>query len=82
MVFTIKDIDKVLSYKTWSNRKKEDELLKVDCTMYCNLGKDSTRNEKLEVRKASRKIYLAIKQINPTMGTLFLQTMDSAKEKQ
>ncbi len=77
MVFTTKDIDKVLSYKTWSNDKKQDRLLEMDCSMHCHLGTDSTKKEKDEVKKMSRRIYLAIKTINNTMGTLFLQTMDS-----
>jgi len=81
MVYTIVDIEKVLGYKTWSVRKKQDELLRMDCNMYCNIGRDSTKAAKLEVRKASRKIYTAIKTIDNNMGTLFLQTMDLDKPK-
>lgn len=81
MVYTTTDIDKVLGYKTWSNRRKQDELLRMDCNMYCNVGSDSTKAEKLEVRKISRKIYTAIKTIDNSMGTLFLQTMDLDKPK-
>ncbi len=44
MVYTTTDIDKVLSYKTWSNKRKSDELLRMDCNMYCNLGSDSTKS--------------------------------------
>jgi hypothetical protein len=44
--------------------------------MYCNVGSDSTKSEKEEVRRYSRKIYNAIKKIDPTMGNLFLQAMD------
>jgi hypothetical protein len=44
--------------------------------MYANLGIDSTKKDKVEVTKASRKIYLAIKSLNRNMGTLFLQAMD------
>lgn len=77
MVFTTKDIDKVLSYKTWSNSKKQDRLLEMDCSMHCHLGTDSSKKDKDEVKKTSRRIYLAIKTINPNLGTLFLQTMDS-----
>ena len=49
--------------------------------MYCNIGTDSTKAEKLEVRKVSRKIYTAIKTIDKNMGVLFLQTMDLDKPK-
>ena len=82
MVYTTNDIDKVLGYKTWSNKKKEDELLRMDCSMYCNLGSDSTQAEKYEVKKVSRKIYLAIKTFNNNLGVLFLQQMDSNKSKE
>jgi hypothetical protein len=81
MVYTITDIDKVLGYKTWSDKKKQDELLRMDCNMYCNIGIDSTKAEKLEVRKVSRRIYTAIKTIDKNMGVLFLQTMDLDKPK-
>ena len=63
MVFTTKDIDKVLSYKTWSNDKKQDRLLEMDCSMHCHLGTDSSKKDKEEVKKTSRRIYLAIKTI-------------------
>jgi hypothetical protein len=74
MVFTTTEIDKVLNKKSWNIQRKQDELLRMDCKMYCNLGIDSTNVEKLEVRKASRKIYLAIKQLFPKLGDLLLQT--------
>jgi len=77
MVYTIDNINKVLGYKTWSDTRKIDELFRFDCDMHCNLGTDSTKAEKLEVRKASRKLYLAIKTIDIKMGTLLIQTMDS-----
>lgn len=77
MVYTTSDIAKVLNYKTWSAEKKQDELLRMDCNMYCHIGTDSTKAEKSEVRKTSRKIYLAIKTINHSMGVLFLTTMDN-----
>jgi hypothetical protein len=76
MVFTQNEIDRVLGYKSWSNKRKEDKLLRMDCSMYCHLGTDSNKKEREEVTKASRKIYTAIKSINHNMGTLFLQTMD------
>tara|TARA_B100000780_G_C20660146_1_gene262864 strand:- start:143 stop:394 length:252 start_codon:yes stop_codon:yes gene_type:complete len=82
MVFTSTEIDKIIEYKSWNDTRKLDKLLEMDCSMYCNIGIDSTKAEKLEVRKSSRKIYTAIKKINLSMGTLFLTTMDSAREKE
>ena len=68
-------------YLTWNTKKKVDELLRMDCSMYCNLGSDSSKSDKGEVRVSSRKIYLGIKSIDESTGTLFLQTMDSNKNK-
>jgi hypothetical protein len=76
MDFNINEIEKIVSYKTWNAKKKTDRLLEIDCSMYCNVGSDSTKSEKEEVRRNSRKIYNAIKKIDPTMGNLFLQAMD------
>lgn len=77
MDYTINDIDKILDFKTWSDRRKIDELLRMDCEMYTNLGIDSTKKEKSEVTKNSRRIYKAIKTIDQKMGQTFLLAMDS-----
>jgi len=77
MDYTIKDIEKILEFKTWSDRRKIDELLRMDCDMYTNLGIDSTKKEKSEVTKNSRRIYKAIKTIDQKMGQTFLLAMDS-----
>tara|TARA_B100001939_G_scaffold40368_1_gene31394 strand:+ start:198 stop:371 length:174 start_codon:yes stop_codon:yes gene_type:complete len=55
---------------------KLDALLEIDCNNYANLGSDSTKAEKLEVKKQSRQIYRAIKTIDPVWGERFLRTMD------
>ncbi len=81
MVYTTNDIEKILGYKTWSVKRKQDELLRMDCNMYCHVGLDSSKAEKEEVRKVSRKIYTAIKSINHSLGTLFLTTMDQRANK-
>jgi HJR/Mrr/RecB family endonuclease len=80
MEYTTSDIEKVLGYKTWSDKRKQDELLKMDCSLYCHLGTDSTKSERYKVKKMSRKIYLAIKTINHSMGVLFLSTMDQREK--
>lgn len=69
-------IDKILGYKTYTDRMKLDALLEIDCNNYANLGSDSTKAEKLEVKKQSRQIYRAIKTIDPVWGERFLRTMD------
>ena len=53
-------IDKILNYKTYTDRMKLDALLEIDCNNYANLGSDSTKAEKLEVKKQSRQIYCSI----------------------
>ena len=77
MAYTVNDIDKILDFKTWSDRQKIDELLRIDCELYTNLGIDSTKTELGEVKKKSRSIYRAIKQVDSVMGTTFLRAMDS-----
>ena len=49
-------IDKILNYKTYTDRMKIDALLEIDCNNYANLGSDSTKTEKLEVKKQRDKI--------------------------
>ena len=40
--------------------------------MYCNLGSDSTKTERLETKKQSRAIYRAIKTIDKSLGDSLL----------
>jgi len=70
MIYTYKDISKIVGFKTWSEKKKLNTLLKIDAFMYCNLGLESTSLEKKKVKLISRKIYKAISIINPLFGYL------------
>ena len=74
--YTVNDIDKILGYKTWSDKKKIDTLFHIDCSLYCNLGIDSSNRERTEVRTKSRSIYRAIKSINTGIGKTLLDSMD------
>lgn len=65
---------KILTYKTWTDRKKIDALLEIDANMYTNLGTDSTKTEIRETKKASRFIYRAIKSIDENIGKDLLRT--------
>lgn len=69
-------IEKILGYKTWSDRKKIDALLEYDCNMYTNLGIDSTKTQVENVKRNSRAIYRAISKVNPKVGKDFLWHMD------
>jgi len=70
------NVDKILGYKSWSDRRKIDSLLEMDCIMYTELGVDSTKKERDDVKKMSRKIYKAIKSIDPLIGGPMLSSMD------
>ena len=48
----------------------------MDSTLYANLGSDSTKKDKQEVKKQSRQIYLAIKTLDKATGEQFLRAMD------
>ncbi len=74
--YSLKDIDKIVGYKTWSDKKKIDTLLLIDCAMYCNLGLDSTVRERKEVKQKSKVIYRTIKTLDERAGNLFLKSMD------
>jgi len=70
------NVDKILGCKSWSDRRKIDSLLEMDCIMYTELGVDSTKKERDDVKKMSRKIYKAIKSIDPLIGGPMLSSMD------
>ena len=53
-----------------------NQLLEIDATMYTNLGSDSTKAEKQEVKKNSRIIYRAIRDLDIETGKLLLQHQD------
>ena len=54
MDYNVEDIDKILNFKTWSDNKKIDTLLFIDCTLYTNLGKESTQTER-QITKSKSK---------------------------
>ena len=76
MAYNINDVEKIAEFKSWSDRQKIDKLLRIDCDIYTNLGKDSTKTEKETAKKHSRKIYRLIKGINNKLGNDFLVAMD------
>lgn len=69
-------IEKIINYKTYSVRKKISSLLEIDANIYCNLGTDSTKSEKLEAKKQSRAIYRAIRKLDKKTGDRFLYYLD------
>ena len=69
-------IDKILNYKTWNDKKKENALLEMDANLRTNIGTDSTKTEIETMKKESRKIVRAIKKVNWELGGTLLYTMD------
>lgn len=59
-----------------TDKEKIDRLLELDCNLYTNLGLDSSKSEKQEVKRYSKKIYRAIQNINEAIGKSLLQAMD------
>ena len=57
--------------------ERTDKLLKLDCNEYTLLGIDSTKAEKLEVKKNSKFIYKQIRGIDETSGNLLLKALDA-----
>ena len=60
-----------------SIQQRTDKLLKLDCNEYTTLGSDSTKAEKLEVKKNSKFIYKQIRGIDETSGNLLLKALDA-----
>lgn len=73
-------IDKILHYKTWSDKRKIDELLFMSADLWANEGKDSTKAQIELVRKKCRVIYRAIKTLDSYVGSQLLRTQDGKEE--
>ena len=71
-----KEIDRVVSMKTWSDQKKLDTLLLFDHTLHGNLDITNQKSEKKEVIRRSKMIYKGIRNIDKTLGDSFLQLQD------
>ena len=69
MEFSIENIPILLNVLPARRRKKVDRLLELDADMYTNMGIETTKTDRKIVKRNSRKIYYAIKQINPELGT-------------
>ena len=58
-------------------RERIDQLLEMDANQYTNLGSNSTKAEKAEVKKNSKIIYKAIKDLDEYTGKLLLEHLDA-----
>jgi hypothetical protein len=76
MEYRYDDVDRIIDFATWSKKKKIDELFRIDSYMYTNLGSDSTKKEREDVKRKSRYIYRAIQKINPGLAKDLIYHMD------
>ena len=76
MKYTYENIDKIVEFKTWTIKQKLDELFRIDCDMYTNLGIESTKKERDEVKRMSKQIYKAISKIDSNIGKHLIVNMD------
>lgn len=77
MDYKFEDIQKIIDFKSWADKKKIDELLRIDCTMYTNLGLDSLKKDREETKRRSKVIYRAISKIDEAFGKTLIFQMDS-----
>tara|TARA_B110000438_G_C15809534_1_gene648983 strand:+ start:671 stop:904 length:234 start_codon:yes stop_codon:yes gene_type:complete len=77
MDYKFEDIQKIIDFKSWVDKKKIDELLRIDCTMYTNLGLDSLKKDREETKRRSKVIYKAISKIDEAFGKNLIYQMDS-----
>lgn len=71
-IMILNEINKILNFKTYSDKRKIDALLEMDAIMYTNLGIDSTKTEIKTTHLNSRHIYRAIKKIDEALGSSLL----------
>jgi hypothetical protein len=57
-------------------RERVDQLLSLDANMYTNLGSDSLKKDKVEVKRNSKVIYKAIEKIDSHTGKQLLNHLD------
>jgi hypothetical protein len=75
MDYRFEHVEEILE-KKWCNKCKIDHLLHIDAMLYQNLGETSSKAERTEVKKKSKKIYLNIKKIDAEIGERLVSSMD------
>lgn len=68
--------DKIINDFNLTVKDRSDELLKLDAIQYTNLGLDSSKTEKNEVKANSKYIYKKIQDIDPESGKILITSMD------
>ncbi len=65
--------DKIMGYKTVSDKQKIDRLLELNAQQYTNTGIDSTKTEISTAEMTSKYIYRNIKKLDESLGRLLLR---------
>lgn len=76
MEYNTENFDEIIADSSMDDNQRISELLRIDCSIYCNLGLDSTQKENNQAKVLSRKIYSEIKKINSEMGDTFIRLID------
>lgn len=71
------EIKKIAEAYQKTVKERIDQLLELDASQYTNLGSDSTKAEKAEVKKNSKVIYRTIKDLDEYTGKLLLEHLDA-----
>jgi hypothetical protein len=75
MDYNYEDIEEVLGFTSWADKRKIDELFRIDTFLYTNLGSDSTDKERASVERKSKRIYKEISKIDPVIGSELLRSI-------
>ena len=66
-------VDKIMSYKTYTDEDKINSLLEINANIYTNIGKDSTKTETQQAESDSKYIYRSIQKLDDRLGRLLLR---------
>ena len=66
-------IDKIMSYKTYTDEHKIDRLLEINAEIYTNIGTDTNKSEIQQAESDSKYIYRNIQKLDDRLGRLLLR---------
>ena len=66
-------IDKIMSYKTYTDEGKIDRLLEINAEIYTNIGTDTNKSEIQQAESDSKYIYRNIQKLDDRLGRLLLR---------
>ena len=66
-------IDKIMSYKTYTDEDKNDCLLEINAEIYTNIGTDTSKSEIQQAESDSKYIYRNIQKLDDRLGRLLLR---------